>query len=216
MNAPTCSWDSRGIPFIHARYLWRLPAACRGFGSLNKSQCDRVVGMPAFNIQLPADPEEWLANICRLLDDADLTWRFTKKGDSRPLDDVAKSVAGKKRVRAKRRQASTERVVRAVRRRNLCRALPGQSIADRMLRAMTPGSWLGMGDIARLAGIHKDGRGKVHQVLFRRGWIEQAKNPAFRGILNPWQIMRGGEPEPQHLYRLTELGVRVRAALPAE
>ena len=26
----------------------------------------------------------------------------------------------------------------------------------------------------------------------------------------------GGEPEPQHLYRLTEVGMKVKAALPAE
>jgi hypothetical protein len=163
--------------------------------------------MPAFNFQLPADPEEWLANICRLLDEADQTWRFTKKGEKRPLYDVAKSVASRKRIRAERRQVAMDRILAAARKRNLCRALPGQSIADRMLQAMTPGAWFGMGDIARLAGIHKSGRGKVHQVLLRRGWVEKAKNPAYRGILNPWQIMQGGEPEPQHLYRLTEAGL---------
>ena len=48
----------------------------------------------------------------------------------------------------------------------------------------------------------------------RRGWVEKAKNPAFRGILNPWQIMRGAESEPQHLYRLTEAGLAAKAALP--
>jgi hypothetical protein len=170
--------------------------------------------VPAFNFQLPADPEEWLANICRLLDEADLTWRFTKKGDKRPLYDVAKSVASKKRIRAERRQAVMDHILAAARKRNLCRALPGQSIADRMLRTMQPGEWYGMGDIARMAGIHKSGRGKVHQILLRRGWVEQAANPAFRGILDPWQIMAGGEPEPQHLYRLTELGLKVKAALP--
>ena len=60
----------------------------------------------------------------------------------------------------------------------------------------------------------QSGRGKVHQVLLQRGWIEKVKNPAFQGILNPWQIMQGGEPEPQHLFRLTEAGLKVRAALP--
>jgi hypothetical protein len=169
--------------------------------------------VPAFNFQLPADPEEWLANICRLLDEADQTWRFMKKGDTRPLCDVAKSVAGRKRIKAERRQAATDRTLAGARKRNLCRALPGQSIADRMLQAMRPGAWYGMGDIAHMAGVHKSGRGKVHQVLLRRGWIEKAKNPAFRGILNPWRIMRGAESEPQHLYRLTESGLRVRAGL---
>jgi hypothetical protein len=172
--------------------------------------------MPAFNFQFSEDPEEWLANIWRLFDEADQTWRFTKKGDKRPRYDVAKSVASKKRIKAERQKVAMDRILAAARKRNLCRALPGQSIADRMLRAMRPGAWLGMGDIARMAGVHKSGRGKVHQVLLRRGWIEKANNPAFRGILNPWQIMRGAEPEPQHLYRLTESGLKVKAALPAE
>ena len=172
--------------------------------------------MPPFKFSLPADPGEWLANVLRLLDEADQTWRFTKRGDIRPLCDVATSVAAKKRCRIERRQAVTDRVLAAARARNLCRATPGKSIADRMLQAMRPGEWYGMGDIARMAGVHKSGRGKVHQVLLRRGWIEKAENPAFRGILNPWQIMRGAEPEPLHLYRLTKLGVRVKGALPSE
>lgn len=170
--------------------------------------------MPAFKFPTVADPDEWLATVWRLLDEADQTWRFTKKGDKRPLCDVATSVAAKKRLRAERRQAVTERTLAAARKRNLCRALPGQSIADRMLRAMRPGEWFGMGDIARMVGVGKSQRGKVHQVLLRRGWVEKAKNPAFRGILNPQEIMAGGEPEPLHLFRLTELGLRVRAALP--
>jgi hypothetical protein len=170
--------------------------------------------MPAFKFLSLADPEEWLANVVRLLDEADQTWRFTKKGDTRPLCDVAKSVASKKRIKVERRQAAIDRILAAARKRDLCRATPGQSIADRMLQAMRPGLWLGMGDIQRMAGIHKSGRGKVHQVLLRRGWIEKAKNPAFRGMLNPWQILAGADPEPQHLYRLTEAGLQVRAALP--
>jgi hypothetical protein len=181
---------------------------------IDKSHHDKAVGMPAFKFPTMADPDEWLATVWRLLDEADQTWRFTKKGDKRPLYDVAKSVASKKRIRAERRQAVMDHILAAARKRNLCRALPGQSIADRMLQAMTPGAWFGMGDIARMAGIHKSGRGKVHQVLLRRGWIEKVKNPGFRGILAPWQIMAGGEPEPQHLYRLTELGLKMKAGLP--
>jgi hypothetical protein len=169
--------------------------------------------MPAFNFSLPADPDEWLANVVRLLDEADQTWRFTKRGDTRPLCDVATSVAAKKRIRAERRQAVMERILAAARKRNLCRPLPGQSIADRMLRAMQPGGWYGQGDIARMAGVDASARAKVHQVLLRRRWIEKADNSAFRGTLNPWQIMAGAEPEPQHLYRLTESGLRVRAGL---
>ena len=67
-----------------------------------------------------------------------------------------------------------------------------------------------------MAGVDASARAKVHQVLLRRHWIEKADNPAFRGTLNPWQIMAGAEPEPKHIYRLTEAGLRVRAGLPAE
>jgi hypothetical protein len=170
--------------------------------------------MPAFNLHFPADPDEWLANIWRLLDEADQTWRFTKKGDKRPLCDVEASVSARRRIKAARQLAATERILAAARARDLRRALPGQSIADRMLSVMRPGEWYGMGDLARLASIHKSGRGKVHQVLLRRGWVEKARNPAYRGILDPWQIKAGAEPEPLHLFRLTELGERIRAALP--
>ena len=78
--------------------------------------------------------------------------------------------------------------------------------------AMQPDAWYGMGDIARMAGVGKSARGKVPQVLLRRAWVEKTTNPAFRRILDPWEIMRGGEPEPLHLYRLTALGLKVRAA----
>jgi hypothetical protein len=164
---------------------------------------------PVKGVLMPAS----FFNNWRLLDETDQTWRFTKKGDKRPVYDVQKSVTSKQRLRDQRRRIVIDRILAEARKRNLCRAQPGQSIADRMLRAMRPGTWLGMGDIARLAGVHRSGRGKVHQVLLRRGWIEQAKNPAFRGIFDPWQIMRGAEPEPLHLYRLTELGLKVRTGL---
>ena len=172
--------------------------------------------MPAFNFQLPEDPDEWLATVWRLLDETDQTWRFTKKGDKRPVCDIEASVAGRKRGKVAKQRAAAERNMAAWRARNLCRALLGRSIADRMLRVMQPGEWYGQGDISRLAGVSSSARAKVHQVLLRRGWVEKARNPAFSGILNPWQIMAGGEPEPLHLYRLTELGLKVKAALPAE
>ena len=168
--------------------------------------------MPAFKI----DPIAIWDTVRRLLDENDHSWRFTKRGDKRPWCDIEASLTNKRRVRAAKQQAAMERTLAAARARNLCRALPGQSIADRMLKAMRPGEWLGMGDIARLAGVDRSSRGKVHQVLLRRGWIEKAANPAFRGQLDPWTIQRGGEPEPLHLYRLTELGLKVKAALPVE
>lgn len=168
--------------------------------------------MPTFEF----DPTSIWEAVSRLADENDHSWRFTKKGDSRPLCDIAASVAAKRRIKVAKRQAAIERVIAAASARNLCRALPGQSIADRMLRAMQPCEWYGQGDIARIAGVSQSARAKVHQVLLRRGWVEKARNPAFRGILNPWKIKAGAEPEPLHLFRLTELGSRVRAALPLD
>jgi hypothetical protein len=166
--------------------------------------------VPAFNI----DPIAIWDTVRRLLDENDRHWRFTKKGDKRPWCDIDASVTKKRQVRAAKQKVAIERTLVAARARNLCRTLPGQSIADRMLGAMQPGEWYGMGDIARMAGVDRSARGKVHQILLRRAWIEKAANPAFRGQLNPWEIRRGGEPEPLHLYRLTELGLKVKAALP--
>jgi hypothetical protein len=168
--------------------------------------------VPAFKIDQPAIWD----TVRRLLDESDHSWRFTKKGDKRPWRDIDKSVANKKRIKLDKQLAATERTLAISRAKNLCRALPGQSIADRMLQAMQPCEWYGMGDIARMSGVDRSARGKVHQILLRRAWIEKAVNPAFRGTLDPWEIMRGAEPEPQHLYRLTELGLKVKAALPAE
>jgi hypothetical protein len=79
---------------------------------------------------------------------------------------------------------------------------------------MQPGKFYGQGDIARITGVSPSARSKVSQVLLRRTWVEKVRNPAFEGILDPWSIMAGAEPEPLHLYRLTELGLKVRAALP--
>jgi hypothetical protein len=166
--------------------------------------------VPTFTI----DPIPLWDTVRRLLDENDGSWRFTKKGDKRSWRDIAASVASKKRNKLEKQRAATERTLALARDKNLSRALPGQSIADRMLRTMTPGAWYGMGDIARMAGVDRSARGKVHQILLRRAWIEKAANPAFRGTLDPWEIMRGAEPEPQHLYRLTELGIRVKSELP--
>jgi hypothetical protein len=150
----------------------------------------------------------------RLLDENDRRWRFTRKGDKRPWYDIAASVSAKRRIRAAKQKAATERWLAHAQDRNRYQPLPGHSIADRMLRAMRPGEWFGMGDIARMAGVDASARAKVHQVLLRRHWVEKAVNPAFRGTLNPWQIMAGAEPEPKHLYRLTELGLRAKGLLP--
>lgn len=165
--------------------------------------------MPRFSV----GPDSILEALFRLVNE-DQGWRFTRKGDKRPLCDIAASLEGKRRVREAKQKAAMERVMAEVRARNLCRPEPGQSITDRMLRAMKPGEWYGMGDIARMAGATRSERGKVHQVLLRRGWVEKATNSAYRGILNPQEIAAGAEPEPLHLFRLTEQGLEAKSKLP--
>jgi hypothetical protein len=161
-------------------------------------------------------PEELWPAIFRMIEENDHRWRFTKKGDKRSPADIAKSVEAKRRAREARQLAAAERTLADTRVRRLSRAPSGGSIADRMLRAMEPGNWYGMGDIARMAGVGSSARAKVHQVLLRRGWAEKAENPAFRGILSPPDILAGAEPEPLHLFRLTELGLRVKGVLLSE
>jgi hypothetical protein len=78
---------------------------------------------------------------------------------------------------------------------------------------MEPGSWYGVGDITRALGEPRSSRGVVQQVLLPRGLVRRARNPA-RGVrLNPWQIMAGGDQEPDWLYRLTEKGEAYRSRL---
>ena len=166
--------------------------------------------MPSFT----NSPTAIWETVRRLLDENDRSWRYTRKGDKRPWYDIEASVSAKRQIRADKQKAALERSLARARDRNRYRPPPGQSISDRMLRAMQPGAWLGMGDIARMAGVDRSARAKVHQVLLRQRWIEKTDNPAYHGRLDPWQIMAGAEPEPQHLYRLTELGLRVRAGLP--
>jgi hypothetical protein len=173
----------------------------------------RGQAMKAYNVPQPTDgPTTIWETVRRVLDENDRSWRFTRKGDKRPWYDIAASVSAKRRIRAEK--AVAERALAGAGERNRYRPHPGQSIADRMLRAMQAGAWYGMGDIARMAGVDRSARSKVPQVLLRRHWIEKTTNSAFRGTLDPWQIMAGAEPEPQYLYRLTELGLSVKAALP--
>lgn len=158
--------------------------------------------MPPFIIK----PEDLWPAIFKLANESDRSYRFTKKGDSRPLADVKAQMDARRANVAKKRLAAAERIEAATRaKRKIVK--PGQSIADRMLRAMAPGSWYGMGDLARLAGVERNGRGKVHQVMVRRGWIERQRNPQWSGkVPNPWEIMDGAEPEPEWLYRMTAVG----------
>lgn len=166
--------------------------------------------MPPYTI----DPTELWAAITRLANENDHSWRFTKKGDKRPAYDVQKAMDTRKRNKAEKQRIATERSLAATRERNRRRAGPDGSIPERMLKAMKPGEWYGMGDLMRLAGADRSGRGKVHQVMLKRGWVEKALNPAWSEVrLSPYEIMRGGEPQPQHLYRLTERGLAEQARL---
>jgi hypothetical protein len=167
--------------------------------------------MPPFTI----DPAELWATIRRLADENDHSWRFTKKGDKRPAYDVEAQKQSRKATLAAKREARIARLGAAQRAASEAkRPKPGEDIASRMLRAMTPGSWYGMGDLMRLGAAARSGRSKVHQVLLRRKWIERARNPAWSDRrYSPQEIEAGAEPEPQHLYRLTDAGVAEQARL---
>lgn len=167
--------------------------------------------MPPFTI----NPEDLWPIIFRLANENDRSYRFTKKGDKRTREDVEAQKAGRKRTIAAKQAVAIERTLAAARQRNLRRAGQAGSIPERMLRVMKPGSWYGMGDLARLAGVSREGRGKVHQVMLRRGWIERQPNAAATGDrLDPWAIMGGAEPEPEWLYRLTPFGEAAQKGLP--
>jgi hypothetical protein len=167
--------------------------------------------MPPFEY----DPKELFETLTRLANEKDMSWRFTKKGDKRPIQDVEAMRASRKRnIRAKQ-EAATERTLARVQAALAARQpKPGEDIASRMLKAMRPGEWYGMGDLMRMVGADRQARGKVRQVLLPRGWVQAGHNPAYRGRrLNPQEIMAGGEPEPMRLYRLTEGGTQKRAEL---
>lgn len=167
--------------------------------------------MPAFHI----DPTELWAAIRRLADENDHSWRFTKKGDKRPAYDVEAQKESRKATLAAEREARIARLGAAQRAASEARKpKPGEDIASRMLRAMEPGAFYGMGDLMRLAGADRNGRSKVHQVLMRQKWIEKARNPAYSDRrYSPGEIMGGAEPQPQWLYRLTQAGLERKAVL---
>jgi hypothetical protein len=164
--------------------------------------------MPPFDPLNPFGEEGLLACMIRLANERDHSWRFTKKGDSRPRQDVEASIAGRRRAMQARRAASS---VETLINRKRERVAPGESIAHRMLKAMEPGKWYGRGDLMRLTGADKDHRSTVRQIMLKRGWVESAPNPAFTGRrFTPQEIQAGAEPEPEKLYRLTEAALRAR------
>ena len=149
--------------------------------------------------------------IARLSNERDMSWRYTKKGDKRPLADIEAQKAGRRKAIKAKKAARDERNLAAARARFAARK--GQDIQSRMLRAMEPDGWYGMGDLMRMTGEARSSKGKVHNML-RLGWVEVAQNPAWGGeTLNPWEIMAGAEPQPQRLYRLTAAGLARRDKL---
>jgi hypothetical protein len=166
----------------------------------------------------PFDPffgESMLDVLKRLMDERDQSWRFTKKGDKRPAYDIESAKQAKRAKVKASRDAKIETVLARTRAEHAARKpAPGHDIASRMIRAMEPGKYYGMGDIMRLAGAARHERGKVRQVLVKRRWVEMTRNASYSGRnLNPWEIMGGAEPEPETLYRLTEVGLARRAEL---
>jgi hypothetical protein len=113
----------------------------------------------------------------------------------------------------RRRQAAALNRNRKARGGRLTRVPAGQGYVDRMLAAMAPGEWYGRLDLVRMIGADRPVRGKVNQVMVRKGWVERARNPAWRGVQSPQKIFAGAVPEPQWVYRLTALGEARRAML---
>lgn len=167
--------------------------------------------MPPFKI----DPVELWEAIRRLANEQDQSWRYTKKGDKRPAYDVEAQKKSRAATLARQREARVARLdAKSRERAALKKPKVGEDIASRMLRVMEPGAWYGMGDVMRLAGAARHERGKLHQVLVKRGWVEKVQNPAWSGsIPSPWEIEAGAEPHPQHLYRLTGDGLARKQAL---
>lgn len=160
------------------------------------------------------DPKELFEAIARLANERDMSWRRTKKGDKRPAYDIEASKQGRARIIRARQLAATERNLPAHRARNSTARAIGESITDRMLLAMRPGQWYGVGDLMRMVGEPRSSRGKVSQVMLRRGWVEAGHNPAWTGATpNPQAIQAGAEPEPKTVYRLTETGLQERNRL---
>lgn len=166
--------------------------------------------MPPFEY----DPKELFEAIVRLANEKDRSWRFTKKGDKRPAYDIEAAKQSRKNTLARKREVAAARID-AERKARQTRPAPGHDIASRMLRAMEPDKWYGMGDLMRLIGGERHERGKVHQVMVKRGWVEKARNPAYSDRrYSPDEIEAGAEPQPLHLYRLTEVGLKVRDGKP--
>lgn len=165
--------------------------------------------MPPFD---PFNGEGLLATMIRLSNERDQTWRFTKKGDRRPAYDIEATKQGRAKAVQAKRDAAAERILASNKAKAAAsKPAPGMDIASRMLRAMEPGQWYGMGDLVRLIGASREARGKVHQVLVKQGWVEAARNPAYSGRrYSPDEIEAGAEPEPERLYRLTEVGMARR------
>jgi hypothetical protein len=123
--------------------------------------------------------------------------------------DEGRARAKRERQRAARNRCYARQQTRGVK----YRPKGGWSIADRMIRIMSPSEWYGVGDVARALSEPRSSRGKMRQVLLVRGLVTRTRNPARREKLDPWQIMAGREQEPDWLYRLTEAGEAYRAKL---
>lgn len=163
----------------------------------------------------PYDPwpkgSNLIETMLALHDATDQSWRFTKKGDTRPWEDVEAMKASRRKNITAKREAAIDKNLAEVRARLSTMRPTGTSIVDRMLQAMEPGEWYGAGDLARMVGESREARGKVSQVMLKRGWVEVAQNATWGGPgSNLADIMGGAEPNPKRLYRLTLKGSQIR------
>ncbi len=150
---------------------------------------------------LDIPPEEVFAALERLCAGGS---RGLRKGEKAPRWFVEKVNATKRRKAKAAAQEAGERRLRAQRAERWKRINPAVPIVARMLRAMEPGKWYARRDLMTAAGVDRDARGKVNQVLFAKGWVERRRNPGYKGA--EW---RGGicpHYESEWLYRLTAEG----------
>lgn len=113
---------------------------------------------------------------------------------------VARLQAGHKRKRKRlMRQAMARRP-----KGRLLRGVYGERIQDRMLAVMQPGQWHWTADIMAAAGLHRDARGRLWQVLLRKGLVRRRSDPDGTCnrdgvVFRLWQLTKAGELEREKL-----------------
>lgn len=125
----------------------------------------------------------------------------TRKGDKRTPAEIASVVAGKRHTVLRKQAEAMERRPKRAR-----KMWHGASGVTRLLRALQPGAWYGVGDMLKLSGLAHYFDSIVWQRLWPAGWIERARNAAY----DPALVIFSKAREPQWLWRLTATGTAER------